>query len=180
MRMLVLIVLVACGSSPSRTETSPVTTPPPVRPSEPTEPAVVRKVHEPFSLEVLGVELIGEINSRSTGVASRMTALLRVAAREDGAIRLGHENKELVDERIMNSCALASTPCMAKIAQRLGADQILYGSCEERGPVFHLELTLLDARTGIAVEWTGTVQDAEPDLQAAAKAGFASLVSRAP
>jgi len=44
--------------------------------------------------------------------------------------------------------------------------------------VFFISITLLDVRTKIELQWTGTAANADPDLQVAAKAAIATLVDR--
>jgi TolB-like protein len=107
-----------------------------------------------------------------------MTDLLRAAAREYRAIKMGGREHELFDQKLLNGCETEESACMAKIGRNLGVDQILYGRVEASGPAFRIRLTLLDVETTVAVQWSGTVQDAESNMQAAARDAIATLVER--
>jgi len=142
---------------------------------------VKHELRRAFSLEVLGLEVFSSssgITKNASRVAARMTDLLRAAAREYGAIKMGSANKELIDEKLMTACETEELDCMSKVGKSLRVDQILYGRVEERGPAFHVALKLLDVETKIVLEWTGTVQDSEPNMQAAARDAISTLVDR--
>jgi len=67
---------------------------------------------------------------------------------------------------------------MATIARSLGASQILHGRVAARGPAFEVVLELVDAETQITKSWRGTVQDADANLEAAAREGYKALVGK--
>lgn len=170
---MVLLVLVACSSTPHPVDRLPPPPAPAVDAGGGGEPPVTvrRELRRSFSLEVLGLD-------GPTSVANRMTGFLRAAAREFRAIHMGAANKELVDETLMFNCEKQEPACMSQIGKNLYVDELLFGKIEQVGPVFHVSLTLLDIETQIELHWTGTVQDADANLRDAARAAIATLVDR--
>jgi hypothetical protein len=87
-------------------------------------------------IAILGLEVLGTttVDQESTRVAQDLTVALRTRPKAgQGPYQWtpGSE-KELVDEKIMNSCTNEEKECMAKIGAALGADFLVYGKIERK------------------------------------------------
>jgi hypothetical protein len=187
MKLAALVVVAACGGSPTRlhdvqpSETIRERTPDPDE-SEPTRPVVGkrRELQTSISLEVLGLEgrsATGVYTERSVNMANTMTQMLRSSARQYESIHVGHANKEIIDEQLMFNCEHAEPACMALIGKQYNVDHLLYGTLDERGQTLFVRLVLLDVNTQRRDEWTGSVRTV-PDMETAAIAALATFVDR--
>jgi len=180
---VLVVAVIACSSASRKTEPSEPQPKPATPPADGSGGSklsvdVKHELRRAFSLEILGLEATGTIDARTTKVSFEMTNLLRAAAREYGAIKMGARQRELFDQKLLNGCETEAPECMSKIGTNLGVVQILYGHIAQSGPTFRIRLKLLDVETNTVLEWNGTVQDAEPNMQAAARDAIATLVER--
>ena len=170
-----ILTLAACASGPRATTPEPVTQPAPQpQPQSQLDAStqVKRESQDPIKLAILRLE-------GQPSVGGRLGGQLCKQAHEDDAVQLaGCATKELLDEQLMANCGAATPACLANIAKGMGASQILYGRVDAQGPVFKVTLQLVDAETQIAKSWTGTVQDADANLEAAAREGYSALVGK--
>ena len=171
-----ILTLAACASGPRAATPEPVTPPsqpqPQPQPKPDAETQVKRESQDPIRLAILRLE-------GHASVAGRLGAYLCKQAHEDDAVQLeGCATRELLDEQLMQNCAAATPACLANIAKGLGATQILYGRVDAKGKVFDVTLRLVDAETQIVKSWAGTVQDADANLEAAARESYSALVGK--
>jgi hypothetical protein len=134
-------------------------------------------IEKPFSLDVLGVEVLGNFSQTSSQWAKDLTSELVAAAREYDAIKMGGAGtKHLVDEKLMHDCQNEAPPCMAAIAKSLGVDRLVYGRIDGK----HVTIKLIVAQTQVVVEWSDASFDFSSDvtIRAGARAAMASLLSR--
>ncbi len=119
-------------------------------------------------IAILGLEVVsgsGGIDADSTRVARELTDGLRTrpkAGQGPFAFAPGSE-KELIDEKLMNSCDLEKEDCMTPIAKNLGAGYLLFGKIEKKslgaqtGYQISLKLLKVPANAGsgtIINRWT--------------------------
>src|SRR5688500_2065277 len=85
-------------------------------------------------IAILGLELKGAIDPDSTKVALDLTTQLRLQPKADkGPFSLAQgSEKELLDEKLMNSCESEENDCMAKIGKALGAQHLMWGHLERK------------------------------------------------
>jgi hypothetical protein len=173
------VVVVACSGAPRKIDPQHSAAPPAETNPTP-EPAtdVKQAVRRPVSLEVLGLEVNtpSGTSAAAVRVAARMTAVLRAEAREYRAIHVGVANKELFDEKLISGCT-TSTQCLVGIGRRLGVDQLLYGTVNEKPDGFHISLTLFAVNERGEQKWTAVLHDFDPDIQAAARYALSTLVA---
>jgi len=83
---------------------------------------------------ILGVEAVvgasGKIDDADTKVAKDLTAALRERASTSTTYQLADENRELVDEKLMNNCASEAPACMGPIGQQMKVEVLLFGSIQ--------------------------------------------------
>lgn len=83
---------------------------------------------------ILGIEAVvgagGKIDDADTKVAKDLTAALRDRASTSSTYQLVDENRELVDEKLMNNCASEAPACMGPIGQQMKVDVLLFGSIQ--------------------------------------------------
>lgn len=136
-------------------------------------------IEKPFSLDVLGIEVVGNANATSTQWAQDLTRELVAAAREYDAIKMGSAGtKHLVDEKLLVDCMNEAPPCMAGIAKNHGVDRLVYGRIDGT----KVTIKLIVAATQVVVEWNEASFDFSSDaaIRAGARAAMASLLSRSP
>jgi hypothetical protein len=180
---LALAMLAGCPPMPPPTPATPIKPEPivtPERPKREIPPVTVAKARSRFSLEVLGVELVGTVDPAAAKAAHTLTDVMRRLAREDGSIAVGSQNTELIDAKLLVDCSNDEPACMVRIAQALRADRIVYGIVNDLKGEYYVHLTLFDARSGSAVKWTGTTLGSADELEYTAKVAFGSLISRTP
>jgi hypothetical protein len=180
------MVLACACSAPAP---APPVKPPPVAPV-PTEevpeqvriyPAIsVRKAGTKYTLEVLGVELVGKVNPVATMASVNLTNWLRKIADDDLFITVGRKNLELLDAKLLAGCDDNETACMQKIAKAVDTDRVLFGIVNDFGGEFYVHLTMLDASTGRTVKWTGNTFATSRDAEYTAKVALDALIRQMP
>jgi hypothetical protein len=170
---LLCLVLACWSSSAPAPEYKPV----PV-PDAPVEGGPKAKVviHDPFVLEILGIEVIGAVSTVKTKWAHQLTDQLRAATHDYEAIKLAP--RQPVGALVMPSCASVDPNCMAAFATSIGADRIVYGRLDNGGVTIHL----LVAKTKRVTTWTSPSFSfwSEDTIRAGARAAMASLLGRSP
>jgi hypothetical protein len=114
---------------------------------------------ETQKIGILGLEVIGATDFESTTVARNLTGGLRSQVGKFPKYALAaNSNKELIDEKVGNSCENEGAACMAKIGKKLGAQGLMYGHIEKKsqGGVHGYQLTLkmLDTESQLATPYT--------------------------
>ncbi len=140
-------------------------------------------------IAILGLEVLGTttVDSESTRVAQDLTVALRTrpkAGQGPYQWTAGSE-RELVDEKIMNSCPNEEKECMAKIGSALGADYLVYGRIERKqlgGQAgYQISLKLLKVASAQQLPgWTEFIPLAETSLtklQEWARKGYKKLTN---
>ncbi|MBS1119340.1 MAG: hypothetical protein H6Q90_1568 [Deltaproteobacteria bacterium] len=143
-------------------------------------------------IAILGLEVVNNtIDADSTKVASELTVGLRLrpkAGQGPFAFAPGSE-KELIDEKLMNSCETEKEDCMTPIGKNLGATYLLYGKIEKKSlgsqVGYQISLKLLKIPVGpgagqIANRWTEFIPIAEaqgPKLQDWARRGYKGVTN---
>ncbi len=184
MTLAVLLAIAGCG---------PLDKPPPVKPEPPKKVAPVveiseralpelqvRQARSKFTLEVLGLELVGTIDPAAQKASRTLTTWMRVQAKEDRLITLGTKNTDLIDARLIAGCNDVELACMTTIARSVNADRILYGIVNDLHGEYYVNLTLLDTVSGTQATWSGTCLATERELAYTAKSAFYSLISQLP
>src|SRR5205085_11969433 len=75
---------------------------------------------------------------------------------------------------MLPACSVVAPAGMAKIANALGVDHLIYGTLQASGNSFVVRLKRLDATSRAVVEWTATLT--EPEIARAAEIAFDSLL----
>ncbi|MEJ7601514.1 MAG: PEGA domain-containing protein [Kofleriaceae bacterium] len=138
-------------------------------------------------LAILGLEVTassgGKIDEEVGKVAKDLTGALRKRV-DTGATNyqlVKDGEKELVDEKLMNSCESEKADCMAQIGAGLGADVLIYGKIEKQpGKGYQVSLKLLRVNGKAIESWAEPIQARETgaaDLARIAKKGFAALTN---
>jgi len=140
----------------------------------------VRKSSTKYTLEVLGVELVGKVNPVGTMAAVDLTQWLRKTADDDRFITVGRKNLDMLDAKVRASCGDDEAACMKQIATTLGVDRLLYGIVNDNGGEFYISLTMLDAASGRTTTWTGNSYAGSKDTEYTAKVAFDALIKRMP
>jgi len=136
-------------------------------------------------LAILGLEVTassgGKIDEEVGKVAKDFTAALRKRV-DTGSTNyqlVKDGEKELVDEKLMNSCENEKPDCMARIGAGLGADVLVYGNIERQpGKGYQVSLKLLRVNGKSIESWSETINSRETgaaDLARIAKKGFSAL-----
>jgi hypothetical protein len=119
-------------------------------------------------IAVLGLEAVvganGQIDPADTKFAKELTAELRARANTSKGYDLTKDQRELVDEKLMNNCASEQAQCMGPIGASMGADVLLFGRvANAKGGGYKVTLTLVDVRkrTIIGTDPNATVTAAE-------------------
>jgi hypothetical protein len=182
--VLVLAAGVACGPAPRPRAPDPIEPPPPEPPRASVEPAPEpARVCERLPIAVLGLEARpgarGQIDPQDTAVASGVTKYLRREAREDRCyVFVPGGDRELIDEKLINGCDDETPTCMAKIGENLHVAHLMFGNVQRQGPMYRIELALIDVRTQIVQSWQRTMTSADADQEAVARAGYEALAHR--
>jgi hypothetical protein len=185
MRALFVAMLVVSGGcpppppAPPKPVEKPAPIPAPPAKRELPEVAVVQ-ARTKFSLEVLGIEQVGKVDPQAAAAAKGLTTVLRSLAKADPLITLGTRNTELIDAKVLAGCNNDELPCMQKIAETVGADRIVYGIVNDNKGDYYVHLTILDAKRGTTLTWTGTTLATDDELEYTGKLAFNSLIGRAP
>jgi hypothetical protein len=99
-------------------------------------------------IAILGIEATvgasGQIDASDTQVAKDLTAALRERANLSASYALTRENRELVDEKLMNNCASEHPSCMGPIGNQMGAEVLLFGKLENTKDGYKVTLKLIN------------------------------------
>jgi len=138
-------------------------------------------------IAILGLEVATQIDADSTRVAQELTVGLRNRPKSGQGPYLwtpGSE-KELIDEKLMNSCETEDPKCMAQIGKTLGAEFLVYGKIEKKSlgqqVGYQISLKLLKIGTAtVTSNWTDFIPIGEADgtkLQDWARKGYKTLTN---
>ncbi len=186
MRAVLAVVTLACACSAPATAPMPPTPVDPVPNEEPGEqvriypPVSVRKAGTKYTLEVLGIELVGKVNPVGTMASVNLTNWLRKIADDDLFITVGRRSLELLDAKVLAGCDDNEIACMQKIAKAVGAERLLFGIVNDFGGEFYVHLTMLDAASGRSVKWTGNTFATSRDAEYTAKVALDALIKQMP
>lgn len=129
------------------------------------------------TVAVLGIETIDVPAAVGDEIAEQLRH--RVAAAKDLRLVAG---KDLVEIKLVFSCADESHSCMAQAGKSLGADKLIYGSVKQQGHDHAVWLKMFDVRREAVESWvTDTVPkrpNESPVIKAAAARWFAKLTGR--
>ena len=181
----IAVLLCACPP-PARPPAEPTPKPAPPVPEPEADkvriypPVSVHKAARKYTLEVLGVELVGKVNPVGTMAAINLTQWLRKIADDDLFITVGRKNLDMLDAKVLANCGDDEAACVKKIAAALGTDRLLYGIVNDFGGEFYVSLTMLDATTGKTTTWTGNSYATSRDTEYTAKVALDALIKRMP
>src|SRR5690348_13690582 len=141
------------------------------------------------SIAVLGLEVVdptGTPTKEDTVVAKQLTDGLRARAQvSNGPYALAPgSDKELIDEKLVNSCDSEAATCMASIAAQMGADMLLYGHLqkEKSGRAYEVTLKLLDVHRKVVEKSSNQLiplsQANETSLKVWSKTLYANLTGQ--
>lgn len=143
-------------------------------------PVAVRKSSTKYTLEVLGIELVGKVNPVGSMASLNLTNWLRKLADDDLFITVGQKNLGMLEAKVMVGCDDDEAACVKKIAAELGVDRLLYGIVNDFGGEFYVSLTMLDAASGKTTTWTGNTYAGSKDTEYTAKVALDALIKRMP
>jgi hypothetical protein len=186
MRVCVLALLLCACPAPRAAPEEP--TPKPASPvPEPDAdkvriypPVQVRKAATKYTLEVLGIELVGKVNPVGTMAAVNLTNWIRKIADDDLFITVGRRNLDMLDAKVLAGCGDDEAACVKQIATALGVDRLLYGIVNDFGGEFYVSLTMLDAASGKTTTWTGNSYAGSRDTEYTAKVALDAIIRRMP
>ncbi|MBA3818546.1 MAG: hypothetical protein H0X17_06605 [Deltaproteobacteria bacterium] len=99
-------------------------------------------------IAILGIEATvgtsGQIEASDTQVAKELTAALRARANASTGYTLTTDNRELVDEKLMNNCATEHPSCMGPIGTQMGAEVLMFGKLESTKDGYKVTLKLIN------------------------------------
>lgn len=187
MRVWAAALALLCACPPAR----PQEPEPPAKPAPPVPeleaekvriypPIKVRKAATKYTLEVLGIELVGKVNPVGTMAAVNLTNWIRKVADDDLFITVGRKNLDMLDAKVMAGCGDDEATCVKQIATALGVDRLIYGIVNDFGGEFYVSLTMLDAATGKTTTWTGNSYAGSRDTEYTAKVALDALINRMP
>jgi hypothetical protein len=132
------------------------------------------------SLSVLGLEPAG---GAPDTVAAAVTEALRQRVTSSGMFRLV-QGRDLVEVKLVFSCADEAPPCMTQAAQSIGANKLIFGSVQPVGTdAFIVTIKLLDAERGVVESWISEqiskAQATPVGLRAPVQKWFATLTGQA-
>lgn len=132
------------------------------------------------SLSVLGLEAAG---GAPDAVAAAVTETLRQRVASSGMFRLA-QGRDLVEVKLIFSCADEAPTCMTQAAQSLGANKLIFGSVQPVGSeAFIVTLKLLDGERGVVESWVSEQipkgQATAVGLRAPVQKWFATLTGQA-
>jgi len=100
-------------------------------------PPLKRRVLQPFTLEVIEIESIGNV-PKFAALARHLSGELRSAVHRYRGITLTLSEKDFVELKLQFNCLSETPECMAKIARALPADRMLWGTLEGDRVTLHL------------------------------------------
>lgn len=105
-------------------------------------------------IEILGLEVInpggGQLDPQVNVVAKELTDAFRARAPKGGAGKYElapNSEKELVDEKLINTCDTELPACMVPIGQSVGAAMMIYGRIHKEQANYVVDLVLLNVTT---------------------------------
>ncbi len=144
-------------------------------------PAVsVRKSSTKYTLEVLGIELVGKVNPVGSMAAVNLTNWLRKIADDDLFITVGRRNVDMIEAKVSADCGDDEAVCIKKIAEVLQTDRLIYGIVNDFGGEFYVSLTMFDVASGKTTTWTGNSYAGLKDTEYTAKLALDGLIKRMP
>jgi hypothetical protein len=131
------------------------------------------------TISVLGLEPAA---GAPEAVASAVTEALRQRATSSPGYRLV-QGKDLVEVKLVFSCADEAPACMTQAAQSIGSTKLIFGNVQPMGTdAFLVTLKILDAERGVVESWISeqiTRAQATPaGLRALAEKWFATLTGK--
>lgn len=132
------------------------------------------------SLSVLGLEAAA---GAPDAVAAAVTEALRQRVAASGMFRLA-QGRDLVEVKLIFSCADEAPACMTQAAQSIGANKLIFGSVQPVGSdAFIVTLKLLDGERGVVESWVSEqipkAQATPVGLRAPVQKWFATLTGQA-
>jgi hypothetical protein len=132
------------------------------------------------SLSVLGIEPVA---GAPEAIASAVTEALRQRVTSSSMFRLV-QGRDLVEVKLVFSCADEAPPCMTQAAQSIGANKLVFGSVQPVGTdAFIVTVKLLDAERGVVESWISEqisrAQATPVGLRAPVQKWFATLTGQA-
>lgn len=143
-------------------------------------PVSVRKSSTKYTLEVLGIELVGKVNPVGSMAAVNLTNWLRKLADDDLFITVGRRNVDMIEAKVTANCGEDEVACIKQIAEVLQVDRLIYGIVNDFGGEFYVSLTMFDVASGKSVVWTGNTYAGSRDTEYTAKLALDGLIKRMP
>jgi len=142
-------------------------------------PGRARADVDPVQVAVLGLETL----DAPPALADQITDELRqrISASRDMKLVSG-PTKDLVEIKLVFSCADEAPSCMAQAAKSLGADKLIFGSIKRTGGDFAVWIKQLDARKEAVESWVTDTLKKQADaavVKVAAARWFAKLTGHA-
>lgn len=181
-----LLALSACPAPAPVAPVEPVTKPaPPVPELEADKvriypPVSVRKSSTKYTLEVLGIELVGKVNPVGSMASVNLTNWLRKIADDDLFITVGPRKIDMLEAKVSAGCGEDEAACIKLIAESLQVDRLLYGIVNDFGGEFYVSLTMFDVASGKSITWTGNSYAGSKDTEYTAKLALDDLIKRMP
>ncbi len=135
-------------------------------------------------IAVLGLEVVGTVDVEGTTIAHNLTEQLRAQVRTSARYVIApNSTKELIDEKLANSCDSEAMACMTAIAKKFRAKWMLFGRVAKKnsdGPGYLVSLKLLDVDRKTITPWSDFIpqDDVGSDLDVWAKKGFAMITGQ--
>jgi hypothetical protein len=141
---------------------------------------------EKTKVAVLGLEVAGSIDGESTSFGRRLTEMLRAKVNQSPRFMLAANSlKDLLDEKLANSCETEANTCMAVIGGKLKTQFLVYGKLEKRqkdgkdGYQFSMTSLDVDAKTDKKWgDWIPYSDFADGGLDARVQRGFETLLGK--
>jgi hypothetical protein len=137
----------------------------------------------PETIAVLGLEVVGTVDTASVRFARDLTTALRSIAAQGPYAIAPSSDRELVDLKLLYNCPDERKECMTKIGRALHAEHLLYGRVERTSQggssSYQVALWLLRIRDGHLASWTALVPAAAASgslIDAWARRGYDHLL----
>ncbi len=140
----------------------------------------VRKSATKYTLEVLGIELVGKVNPVGSMAAVNLTNWLRKIADDDLFITVGRRNIDMIEAKLLAGCGDDEAACIKRIAESLQVDRLIYGIVNDFDGEFYVSLTMFDVASGKSTTWTGNSYAGSKDTEYTAKLALDGLIKRMP
>lgn len=132
------------------------------------------------TIAILGLEVIGTVDSKTVRIARALTAALRSRAANGPYAIAPIGDQDLIDLKIMHNCPDERKECMIKIGRALNAQYLLYGRIERRAQGaapsdgYQISLQLLNVNSGHLTAWADFIPAAESSDTRIAERGRSS------